>query len=101
MVLPGTPALIVIDVQKGELTPERSGIPIMPGAPARHRLVREIVDNARLRGVPVVAAVRPDNFPGIALVSGENITLVEPNDPADLAAALCGLLDDPSGFRAD
>jgi nicotinamidase-related amidase len=54
LVLPGTPALIVIDVQKGELTPERSGIPIMPGAPTRHRLVREIVDNARLRGIPVV-----------------------------------------------
>ncbi|MEA2370830.1 MAG: biuret amidohydrolase [Solirubrobacteraceae bacterium] len=46
--------MIVIDVQKGELTPERSGIPIMPGAPARHRLVREIVDAARFRGVPVV-----------------------------------------------
>ncbi len=54
MVLPGPTAVIVIDVQKGELMPDGCGIPIMPGAPARHRLVREIVDAARLRRVPVV-----------------------------------------------
>jgi len=52
--LPTTTALIVIDVQKGELMPDGRGIPIMPGAGTRHRLVREIVDAARRRRVPVV-----------------------------------------------
>jgi len=54
LVLPRTAALIVIDVQKGELMPDGCGIPIMPGAEDRHRLVREIVDASRVRGIPVI-----------------------------------------------
>jgi glycosyltransferase involved in cell wall biosynthesis len=46
-------------------------------------------------GVPVVAAVRPDNFPGIELVSGENCVLVPLNDRDALADALVDLLNDP------
>jgi len=46
-------------------------------------------------GVPVVAVVRPDNFPGIGLHSWENIVLVEPDDPRSLADAIVHLLDDP------
>jgi nicotinamidase-related amidase len=53
-VLHGTPAVIVIDVQKGEVMPAGNGIPIMPGGHARHRLVQEIVDSARLRDIPVI-----------------------------------------------
>ncbi|MGI8882474.1 MAG: glycosyltransferase family 4 protein [Jatrophihabitans sp.] len=51
-------------------------------------------------GVPVVVAVRPDNFPGIDLVSGKNVVLVELGDTAALSAALVGLLRDAS-TRAD
>jgi glycosyltransferase involved in cell wall biosynthesis len=45
-------------------------------------------------GVPVVAVVRPDNFPGITLRSWENIVLVRPDDPSMLAEAVVRLLDD-------
>ncbi|HEY5196163.1 MAG TPA: isochorismatase family cysteine hydrolase [Solirubrobacteraceae bacterium] len=54
LVLHGTSALVVIDVQKGEVMPAGCGIPIMPGGHARHELVREIVGSARLHDVPVV-----------------------------------------------
>jgi nicotinamidase-related amidase len=54
LVLHGTTALVVIDVQKGEVMPAGNGIPIMPGGHERHRLVREIVDAARNHGVPVI-----------------------------------------------
>ena len=46
-------------------------------------------------GIPVVAVVRPDNFPGISLRSWENIVLVGPDDPRSLADAIGHLLDDP------
>jgi nicotinamidase-related amidase len=54
LVLHGTTALVVIDVQKGEVLPDSSGIPIMPGGHARHQLIREIVGSARLHDVPVI-----------------------------------------------
>jgi 1,2-diacylglycerol 3-alpha-glucosyltransferase len=50
-------------------------------------------------GVPVVAVVRPDNFPGITLRSWENIVLVGPDDPRALADAIVHLLDDPELAR--
>jgi glycosyltransferase involved in cell wall biosynthesis len=46
-------------------------------------------------GVPVVVAVRPDNFPGIALESGGNCVLVPVGDADALASALAALLLDP------
>jgi nicotinamidase-related amidase len=52
--LHGTTALIVIDVQKGEVMPADCGIPIMPGGAARHAGVRTLVRAAREAGVPVV-----------------------------------------------
>jgi nicotinamidase-related amidase len=46
--------LIVIDVQKGELTPDTAGIPIMPGAEGRHARIRTLVGAARAAAMPVV-----------------------------------------------
>jgi nicotinamidase-related amidase len=46
--------LVVIDVQKGELTPATSGIPIMPGAEGRHERITTLVGAARTAGMPVV-----------------------------------------------
>jgi glycosyltransferase involved in cell wall biosynthesis len=46
-------------------------------------------------GVPVVSVVRPDNFPGIQLKSGENIVIAPPDDPLALASMIAQLLDQP------
>lgn len=46
-------------------------------------------------GVPVVAAVRPDNFPGVRLVSGRDLVLVPEADPAALGTSLADLLGCP------
>ncbi len=48
-------------------------------------------------GVPVVAAVRPDNFPGIQLTSGVQCLLVPLDSPDAVADALLSLLRDPDG----
>jgi glycosyltransferase involved in cell wall biosynthesis len=49
---------------------------------------------AMAAGVPVVAAVRHDNFPGIELRSGENCWLVDVGKPDQLASALATALSD-------
>jgi biuret amidohydrolase len=50
----GQVALVVIDVQKGEVAPEDSGIAHMDGGAERHARIRELAGAARARGVPVV-----------------------------------------------
>lgn len=50
-------------------------------------------------GVPVIAAVRPDNFPGIDLISGGHCLLVPAGDSDAIASALIHLLGD-AGARA-
>jgi nicotinamidase-related amidase len=52
--LHGRTALVVIDVQKGEVLPADSGIPIMPGGEERHDRIRAIVAAAREAAVPVI-----------------------------------------------
>jgi glycosyltransferase involved in cell wall biosynthesis len=48
-------------------------------------------------GVPVIAAVRSDNFRGIELRNGENVVLVSEGRPAELAGAISKVLSDPEG----
>src|ERR1700737_743756 len=48
----GAAALVVIDVQKGELI--ETGIPIMPGGAERHERIRAIVAAARASQTPVI-----------------------------------------------
>jgi biuret amidohydrolase len=50
----GQVALVVIDVQKGEVAPEDSGIPHMDGGAERHARIRDLAGAARACGVPVV-----------------------------------------------
>jgi nicotinamidase-related amidase len=50
----GQVALVVIDVQNGEVAPEDSGIPHMDGGAERHARIRRLVAAARAAGVPVV-----------------------------------------------
>lgn len=47
-------------------------------------------------GVPVIAAVRPDNFGSVKLRDGTDCWLVRPGDPDQLAGALNRALDDPA-----
>jgi nicotinamidase-related amidase len=49
-----TTALIVIDVQKGEVLDGAHGIPHMPGGEDRHERTRRIVAAARAAGVPPI-----------------------------------------------
>jgi glycosyltransferase involved in cell wall biosynthesis len=51
---------------------------------------------AMAAGVPMVVAVRPDNFPGIDLVSGDNVVLTPVGDAEALGQTLADLLDDPA-----
>ncbi len=46
-------------------------------------------------GVSTVVAVRADNFPGIALVDGQNVVLTPVGDAEALGGRLADLLDDP------
>jgi len=54
MQLHGRTALIVIDVQKGEVDPADCGIPIMDGGAGRHDRIRAIIAAARAAGIPPV-----------------------------------------------
>ncbi len=54
MHLHGKTALIVIDVQKGEVLPEGCGIPIMDGGEQRHARILEVVGAARAASIPPV-----------------------------------------------
>ena len=51
---------------------------------------------AMAAGVPIVACVRPDNFPKVPLRSGEGLVLADSNSPTALSRAICKLLDDPA-----
>jgi nicotinamidase-related amidase len=50
----GQVALVVIDVQKGEVAPHDTGIPHMDGGAERHARILELVESARASGLPVV-----------------------------------------------
>jgi biuret amidohydrolase len=52
--LPGTPALIAIDVQQAEVLPGDHGIPIMPGGRQRHDRIRGLLASARAARVPPI-----------------------------------------------
>jgi biuret amidohydrolase len=49
--LTGNTALILIDVQKGEVLPGEHGIPMMAGGEARHRRTRAVLAAARAAGI--------------------------------------------------
>jgi len=51
---------------------------------------------AMAAGVPVVAVVQPDNYPGVELRSGRNLVIVPPHEPRALADAILRLLDEPA-----
>jgi nicotinamidase-related amidase len=54
MELHGQVALVVIDVQRGEVMPQQTGIPHMEGGAERHARILELVESARAAEVPVV-----------------------------------------------
>jgi nicotinamidase-related amidase len=52
--LPGATALIVIDVQKGEVLAGDHGVPIMAGGEERHARIRRVLAAARAAGIPPI-----------------------------------------------
>jgi len=54
MKIHGQVALVVIDVQKGEVTAQDTGIPHMDGGATRHARILALVQSARAAEVPVV-----------------------------------------------
>jgi glycosyltransferase involved in cell wall biosynthesis len=50
---------------------------------------------AMAAGRATIGTVAETNFPGVKLRNWENFVLARPNDPADLAATVIRLLDDP------
>jgi nicotinamidase-related amidase len=52
--LAGATALIVIDVQKGEVLAGDHGVPIMTGGAERHERTRRVLLSARAAGVPTI-----------------------------------------------
>jgi biuret amidohydrolase len=50
----GRTALILIDVQKGEVLPGEYGIAIMPGGAQRHERIQELLAAARAAGIPPI-----------------------------------------------
>jgi biuret amidohydrolase len=52
--IPTATALVLIDVQQGEVLAGEHGITTMPGAPERHARIRELLLAARAAGVPPV-----------------------------------------------
>lgn len=54
MKLHGQAALVVIDVQKGGIMPEDTGIPHMAGGEQRYERIIDLVETARAAAVPVV-----------------------------------------------
>jgi biuret amidohydrolase len=52
--LPTNTALVLIDIQKGEVLDGEHGIATMPGGAARHERVRQVLCAARAAGIPPV-----------------------------------------------
>ena len=50
-------------------------------------------------GVPVIASVRSDNFPGIVLGDREHLYAVPLDDPESLAQAIVEIASDPAGAK--
>jgi nicotinamidase-related amidase len=90
--LHGQVALVVIDVQKGEVMPQDSGIPHMDGGAERHARIRELVGGARAAGVPVVF-VQEVHKPALAdigreLDGAEGVHCIEGDLATELAEGL-------------
>jgi nicotinamidase-related amidase len=90
--LHGQVALVVIDVQKGEVMAQDSGIPHMDGGAERHARIRELVAAARAAGVPVVF-VQEVHKPTLAdigreLDGAEGIHCIEGDLATELAEGL-------------
>jgi len=90
--LHGQVALVVIDVLKGEVMPQESGIPIMDGGAERHARVRELVAGARAAAVPVIfiqeVHKRTLTDIGRELDGAEGIHCLEGDEATELAAGL-------------
>ena len=92
MQLSGNTALILIDVQKGEVLPGEHGIPIMAGGEARHERTRAILEAARAAGIPpiFIQEVHKRSLVdfGRELDGSEGVHCLEGDEETELAAGI-------------
>lgn len=88
----GQVALVVIDVQKGEVTAQDTGIPHMDGGAMRHARILALVQSARAAHVPVVFIQEVHKRTlldfGRELDGAEGVHCLEGDDATELADGL-------------
>jgi nicotinamidase-related amidase len=92
MKLHGRVALVVIDVQKGGVMVQDTGIAHMPGGEARYARIRELITSARAAAVPVIFIQEVhkrtlDDF-GRELDGVERVHCLEGDEETELADGL-------------
>jgi nicotinamidase-related amidase len=96
--LPGTPVMIAIDVQQGEVLPGDHGLPIMPAGAERHARIRGLIAAARTAGVPAVfiqEVHKPSLIDfGRELDGVEGVHCLEGDPATELADGLVPLADE-------
>jgi len=84
--------LVVIDVQKGEVTTQDTGIPHMDGGAGRHARIVELVRSARAAAVPVVFIQEVHKRTlldfGRELDGAEGVHCLEGDEATELAAGI-------------
>jgi nicotinamidase-related amidase len=95
---PTATALILIDVQRGEVLPGEHGIAHMPGGDERHRRIRELLHAARRAGVPPVFIQEVHKRSlidfGRELDGGEGVHCLEGDAATELADGLLPAADE-------
>ncbi len=98
MQLHGRAALIVIDVQKGEVLPGEHGVAHMPGGEQRHERIRALIAAARAAGIPPIFVQEVHKRTlvdfGRELDGGETVHCLEGDAATELADGIAPAADE-------
>jgi len=96
--LHGRAALIVIDVQKGEVLPGEHGVAHMPGGEQRHERIRALIAAARAAGIPPIFVQEVHKRTlvdfGRELDGGETVHCLEGDAATELADGIAPAADE-------